>query len=96
VPARATAGNGVAGIASARWAPALGPWLERAQASQLIDPPQFALMLRRDRAASTAAFAHDWSNGRTEGQVNRLKSIERAMYGRAKLDFLRTRVLLAA
>jgi len=34
-----------------------------------------------------------WSNGRAEGHVNRLKLIKRKMYGRAKLDFLRIRVM---
>ena len=36
------------------------------------------------------------SNGQTEGQVNRLKLIKRQGYGRAKVDLLRKRVLLAA
>lgn len=37
-----------------------------------------------------------WSlsqNGQLEGQVNRLKLIKRMMYGRAKFDLLRVRVL---
>jgi transposase len=33
------------------------------------------------------------SQGQTEGQVNRLKLLKRQMYGRAKLDLLRRRVL---
>jgi len=37
-----------------------------------------------------------WSNGPVEGQVNRLKLIKRSMYGRAKFDLLRQRVLYAA
>jgi len=37
-----------------------------------------------------------WSNGQTEGQVNRLKLIKRTMYGRANFDLLRQRVLRAA
>jgi transposase len=39
------------------------------------------------------ALACVWSNGQLEGQVNRLKLIERGMYGRAKFDLLRARVL---
>jgi len=35
------------------------------------------------------------SNGQTEGHVNRLKLIKRQGYGRAKVDLLRKRVLLA-
>ena len=34
-----------------------------------------------------------WSNGPVEGHVNRLKLIKRSMYGRAKFDLLRLRVL---
>jgi transposase len=36
------------------------------------------------------------SNGQTEGQVGRLKLVKRQGYGRAKVDLLRMRVLLAA
>jgi transposase len=32
-------------------------------------------------------------NGQLEGQINRLKLIKRQMYGRAKFDLLRARVL---
>jgi transposase len=34
-----------------------------------------------------------WSNGPVEGQVNRLKLLKRAGYGRARFDLLRPRVL---
>jgi transposase len=34
-----------------------------------------------------------YSNGPTEGNVNRLKLIKRAMFGRANFDLLRLRVL---
>jgi len=37
-----------------------------------------------------------WSNGQTEGQVNRLKTLKRQMYGQANLDLLSRRFLLAA
>ena len=37
--------------------------------------------------------AQPWSNGPTEGNINRLKMLKRQMYGRAKLDLLRQRVL---
>ncbi|MDJ0466408.1 hypothetical protein [Streptomyces sp. H27-C3] len=36
-----------------------------------------------------------WSNGPTEGTVDRVKMLKRQMYGRAKLDILRRRVLYA-
>ncbi|MDX8540755.1 hypothetical protein RFM23_24370 [Mesorhizobium abyssinicae] len=34
-----------------------------------------------------------WSNGQTEGQINRLKTLKRAMYGRAGAELLRARML---
>jgi len=35
----------------------------------------------------------EWSNGPTEGHVNRLKFLKRQGYGRAGFDLLRRRVL---
>ena len=43
-----------------------------------------------------AGLTEAWSNGPTEGHVNKLKLIKRQMYGRAKFDLLRQRVLHAA
>jgi len=37
-----------------------------------------------------------WSNGQVEGQINRLKTIKRQMYGQANLDLLERRFPLAA
>jgi transposase len=54
---------------------------------------QFAKGLKQDLAAVTNVLSLPWSNGQTEGQVNRLKLIKRQMYGRASFDLLRKRVL---
>jgi len=35
-----------------------------------------------------------WSNSQVEGQVTKLKLLKRSMYGRAKPDLLRRRLLL--
>ena len=43
-----------------------------------------------------AALKEPWSNGQTEGQNTKLKLIKRQMYGRAKLDLLRARLLGAS
>ena len=43
-----------------------------------------------------AAVTLAWSNGQVEGQINRLKTLKRQMYGRANLDLLEHRFLLAA
>ena len=53
----------------------------------------FANGLERDQAAVEAAIKLLWSNAQVEGQVHRLKLLKRQMYGRAKFDLLRARVL---
>lgn len=39
------------------------------------------------------AVTDPWSNGQTEGQINRLKTLKRSMYGRASIELLRARML---
>lgn len=67
-------------------------WLSRADTSASGSVRSFAEALRTDAAAVQAALSTPWSNGPVEGQVNRLKSIKRSMYGRAGLALLRARV----
>jgi transposase len=76
--------------------PALDVRLVRAEASDVPEIRSFAAGLRRDQPAVVAAVTSPWSNGQTEGQVNRLKLLKRQMYGRASFPFLRHRLLLAA
>jgi transposase len=71
----------------------LDPWLDACAASNIPDLVTFAASIRQDHAAVCAALKMNWSNGQTEGQVNRLKCLKRQMYGRAKFDLLRLRVL---
>ena len=71
-------------------------WLQTASTSDVSELKTFAAGLRRDHKAVSAALTLKWSNGQTEGQVTRLKLIKRQMFGRAKLDLLRRRVLIAA
>jgi transposase len=75
---------------------ALAPWVEQAERSDLPELRGFAAGLRRDWAAVTAGLELTWSNGQTEGQVNKLKLLKRQMYGRAGFDLLRRRLLLAS
>lgn len=56
----------------------------------------FTRGLRRDQAAVIAALREPWSNGQTEGQINRLKTLKRQMYGRANIDLLRARLVAAS
>jgi transposase len=79
-----------------RQADVLEPWLVDAATSGIKELQGFAQSLRRDYAAVHAALTTEWSNGQTEGHVNRLKMIKRTMYGRAGFDLLRNRVLAAA
>jgi transposase len=68
-------------------------WREEVKTSMLAG---FAKGLCRDEAAFMAALQQPWSNGQVEGQNHRLKLIKRSMYGRAKFDLLRLRVVTAA
>ena len=79
-----------------REAAQLDPWLQQAERSAVPALQRFAKRLRADYGAVQAARSLDWSNGQTEGQINRLKTIKRQMYGRAGLDLLGRRLLLAA
>lgn len=60
---------------------------------QLIELGSFAKGIRQDLAAVQAGLTLEISQGQVEGQVNRLKTLKREMYGRAKFDLLRARVL---
>jgi transposase len=79
-----------------RAAERLDPWLEGVLASPWRELKRFTQGLRQDYAAVKAALTWPYSNGPTEGHVNRLKVFKRQMYGRAQLDLLRQRVLYAA
>ena len=74
----------------------LDPWLQQAEHSAVPPLQRFAKRLRADYEAVRAALSLGWSNGQTEGQINRLKTIKRQMYSRAGLDLLERRFLLAA
>ncbi len=63
------------------------------QAAQFPAFSGFVRGIRQDFQAVQQAFSSPWSNGQTEGQVNRLKTIKRQMYGRASFNLLRLRVL---
>jgi len=73
----------------------LEAWAARAEASPVSELRGFAKGLRKDWAAVTAGLTVSYSSGAVEGHVNRIKMIKRQMYGRAKPDLLRKRVLLA-
>ena len=68
-------------------------WLEQAQKSGIPEVKSFALGICRDYEAVKAAIILPWSQGQTEGQVNKLKTLKRAMFGRAGFLLLRQRML---
>ena len=68
-------------------------WLEHVGQSGVSELRSFAKGLEVDLPAVRAALTCEWSSGQVEGHVNRLKVIKRQMYGRAKFDLLRARVL---
>lgn len=72
----------------------LDPWIEKAKASSITALKNFASGLESDYGAVKSAVSLKWSNGQVEGQVNRLKTIKRQMYGRASFRLLRKRVLM--
>lgn len=76
-----------------RLAPQFDVWLSDSQTTSIVPLRNFAPGIQQDYAAVRAALETPRSNGQTEGQVNHLKFIKRQMYGRAKLDLLRLRVL---
>ncbi len=74
----------------------LEEWLTEAARSGVPELRAFGTKLRQDLAAVTAALTSPYSQGQTEGRITQLKLIKRSMYGRAKFDLLRQRVLYAS
>jgi transposase len=68
-------------------------WIQNAKQCGIGSMVRFAFGLQKDLAAVLAAVETPWSNGQVEGQVNRLKTLKRQMYGRAGFSLLRARVL---
>jgi len=71
----------------------LDGWMSDARRSGIYGMQRFARALRHDFEAVRNAVLETWSNGQTEGQINRLKTLKRAMYGRAGVDLLRARLM---
>jgi transposase len=74
----------------------LEEWTERAKASGIAELKAFAVKLLQNTEAVVAAMVLPYSQGQTEGRINKLKLVKRSMYGRGKFDLLRQRVLYAS
>ena len=70
----------------------LEPWIVESQRSLIAS---FANGIAHDKSAVHAAITQPWSNGQVEAQITKLKLIKRQMYGRAKLDLLQARLMVA-
>jgi transposase len=73
----------------------LDEWIAVVEDDTLAPLAGFARNLRRDLDAVRNGLTLPHSSGAVEGTINRLKMIKRQMFGRAGLDLLRKRVLLA-
>ena len=74
---------------------AMKDWLEGMAMTPFTFLGNLAQGLKDEWASLQAACDTPYSNGPTEGAVNRLKLIKRMMYGRGSFDLLRKRVLFS-
>ncbi|MFG2594324.1 ISL3 family transposase [Streptomyces sp. NPDC048438] len=80
---------------TARHGDRLEDWITAVERDSLAPLAGFARNLRRDFDAVRNGLSLPHSSGAVEGNINRLKMLKRQMFGRASLDLLRKRVLLA-
>ncbi|NWJ53057.1 MAG: ISL3 family transposase [Bacteroidetes bacterium] len=73
----------------------LEDWMKKTLTIGKSQLKTFIKGLKSDIEAVRNAIITNWSNGQVEGQVNRLKSIKRQMYGRAGFELLRRKVALS-
>ncbi|MGW4380443.1 ISL3 family transposase [Kitasatospora sp. NPDC004531] len=69
-------------------------WLDAVRQDDLPSLHTLAAGIDRDRDAVIAGPTLPWNSGVVEGHVNRIKMLERQMFGRAGFELLRKRVLL--
>jgi hypothetical protein len=72
------------------------PWLARAATRALVPLQRCAKGLRDDDNAVNAGVSRSWSKGPVEGHIKRVQTLSRQMCGRASLDRLQRRFVLAA
>lgn len=71
-------------------------WSERVSGSGCRKLVRYLAGSTNDTAALLNALSLPYSNGPTEGHVNRVKLIKRSMYGRASFELLRNKILYRA
>ncbi|OQP56372.1 hypothetical protein A3860_39945, partial [Niastella vici] len=72
----------------------LREWIDKSMECSINELKAFARGLLTDFTAVKNAFSTQWSNGQVEGQINKLKTVKRQMYGRASFNLLRKRMIL--
>jgi transposase len=87
--------QGFAQLLRARQPERLEAWVQQAATSSLAAFQRLAKSFQRDYAAVKAGLTLLWSSGPVAGHINRLKRLKRHMYGRARLDLLSRRFILA-
>ena len=87
--------QGLAQLLRARQPERLEAWVQQAATSSLVVFRRLAKSFQRDYAAVKAGVTLPWSSGPVEGHINRLKMLKRHMCGRARLDLLSRRFVLA-
>lgn len=88
--------QGFAQLVRQRQPAQLDSWLTQAGHCNLIPFQRFARSLQEDYEAVKAGVTLPVSNGPVEGHINRLKMLKRQMYGRAGIELLSRRFLLAS
>ncbi|WP_218921934.1 transposase [Kibdelosporangium phytohabitans] len=71
----------------------LDEWIAAVEADDFPHLHSFTAGLARDHAAVVNGLTMKHNSGAVEGAVSRLKSVKRSMYGRAKFDLLRKKIL---
>ncbi len=74
----------------------LEAWRAQAMSSGVEPLARFAEGMQDDLAAIQAGLTLPWSNGVTEGHINRLELLKRQGYGRAHVALLRQRMVQAS
>nr|WP_043633267.1 ISL3 family transposase [Nonomuraea candida] len=84
----------IADLLTQRQGHRLDDWVNDVRASNLQPLRSFAEGLLIDHDAVAAGLTLPYSNGPTEGVINKIKLLKRQLYGRAGLALLRKRILL--
>ena len=87
--------TGFAEMMTGRHGERLNAWIAGIDTVDQPDLQSFTVGITRDHHAVVNGLTLPHSSGPVEGNVNRIKMIKRQMYGRANLDLLRKRILLA-